>query len=1835
MTTNLNLHPYYDDYNALKDFHQVLFKPGYPVQARELTQIQTILQNQISRFGDNIFTNGSRVTGGKVTVNSNVYSVTLNDGQSVSSLKVGQYIKGQTNGLIAEIVNISTESSTTKLTYVPRGNSSIGFIFDGEETLIPYTDATLTNQIGNAVTTIPSTTFQVVATGSKGNNFLSVTAISDVEIGSYIQSLGLYVIGIQSTKLTLSNVLPYDISATSLDVQNRASFPSLLVGVGDGIFYVNGLFSRLGSQSVIPNHSNRWVTASVGIILVEDIVTSEEDFTLLDPAQGSYNFNAPGADRLRHTLTLVSYDDSVSKDPSFIELVRIENGNIIRQNDYSTYGEIMNAIARRTYDQSGNYVVDPFIIRLTDTGDSSTFNAVINPGKAYINGFEFKTIAPYTLKIKRSLETETTTDLGIDTYLGNYVIINNVVGQIPLAGTTINFIKNSSTVGTAVIIQVSPSQTGLRLYLANINGDITGSTKVSVGGFSANIVANIVDTAYKSLVFKTPQTYIKNITNMSYTMTRLYKSVVFTNGNAVISAFNTNERFVGGSGIISLSVANANYGVFDVDGATLSKVDIKTVVNGTLAQCEISINNASFNGVGNIVAKITVNDDAGRVKILSNASMQIDNLSTTAKSLKKSDLYKLEYASVVGSANTFEGDWKASTTYDANDMVAYNGVIYISNVSNVNKTPDLNSTEWIIAPDVSSTLVVDNGQRDLWYEHATIKTTSTTYSKLAVAIRYFKHTGSGPIVVNSYPVEYANIPEYKGMSLRDCIDLRPRRVDDETILAFDSVAIADDEGVSNVITYYLSRIDKIVLSNNRSFYTLSGVSSYNAPLPPADISDAMTLATLVIPPYTDDITKIRVDVTNNKRYTMKDIGKIEQRVSNIEYYTSLNSIENKVINSVQYSPSGVELFKSGFLTDSFDNFNVGNVTSPEYKCSISAMDGVCRPQFKMNATALAVNTGLTIANVSTNLVTLPFTKEEFIKNIKASGFVNINQFNAIGNIGVATISPTSDFWFDTKNIPVINVLNENTEAFIVAQKNAASLNQSANWGAWNTIWAGTPATTQSGYKQITTDDVKQQRFKSQQVMAEVQVANSDNTIVVSKEIQPYARENVITFSVSGLTPYSHVFVWIDDHLVNPYVTPDTNASVGSTVQSIEVVTSGVGYTYANVSFTGGSGNGASAIAVVENGKVSRVIVTNIGTNYTTEPVITITGDGSGATAVSSLTKPSMGSMMTTDIKGSCSGKLVFPNDENLKFTSGTHRIVFSDTFERANATSYADVIYSAEGYISTVKDNVVSTRSPLINTNNVNEYITSSNVSTRDITSVINYEDQVSLYTSVDPNATYFGIDSDTSKPLTLSEFYDGMAAYYDTIEKNVQTQEILDVVVSAYALNTAGSSIRNVGSQKGLPDTKSAAYWIHQVLTGHIQISDLTSVIAASARAKGESSFGCPVKDPLAQSFIISAEQFQNGCFVSEFDLFFASKDPTMPVTLELRPLVNGFPSSNVIIPLSTVVKYPEDINVNENGVIPTTFTFSDPIYLAPGEYAIVLNTTSNKYSVCISEMNAVQLGTNNIISDQPYVGNLFESQNASTWSAEQFKDLCFTMRICKFSTYNNIPFVLDNKEIDIKGDIISLLLQNIQPAKTAINTNVVLPTFSGSIPMHKDILMPAQFNLTSIGSARVYTTLYSTDAYVSPVIDLERVSMICIENIIDAKADLTTPETDSRLGSAKAKYVTKTVTLNEGFNATSLVTHLNINRPSGSTIEVYARFKNEFDTSSISGKGWVLLTQEHNGGNTSQTDQYVEDTWSVYDYTYNGFNNFNQFEVKVVMHSTNTSKVPVISDIRVIALA
>jgi len=107
MAINFNTDPYYDDFSADKDFHRILFKPGVAVQARELTQLQTILQNQISKFGDHVFQDGSRVIGAEIYVDNKVKSVRLKPTYSGNDVDVTKmlnlYVRGTTSGFVGEV----------------------------------------------------------------------------------------------------------------------------------------------------------------------------------------------------------------------------------------------------------------------------------------------------------------------------------------------------------------------------------------------------------------------------------------------------------------------------------------------------------------------------------------------------------------------------------------------------------------------------------------------------------------------------------------------------------------------------------------------------------------------------------------------------------------------------------------------------------------------------------------------------------------------------------------------------------------------------------------------------------------------------------------------------------------------------------------------------------------------------------------------------------------------------------------------------------------------------------------------------------------------------------------------------------------------------------------------------------------------------------------------------------------------------------------------------------------------------------------------------------------------------------------------------------------------------------------------------------------------------------------------------------------------------------------------------------------------------------------------------------------------------------------------------
>ena len=185
---------------------------------------------------------------------------------------------------------------------------------------------------------------------------------------------------------------------------------------------------------------------------------------------------------------------------------------------------------------------------------------------------------------------------------------------------------------------------------------------------------------------------------------------------------------------------------------------------------------------------------------------------------------------------------------------------------------------------------------------------------------------------------------------------------------------------------------------------------------------------------------------------------------------------------------------------------------------------------------------------------------------------------------------------------------------------------------------------------------------------------------------------------------------------------------------------------------------------------------------------------------------------------------------------------------------------------------------------------------------------------------------------------------------------------------------------------------------------------------------------DPLAQSFYVEPD---SGIFVTSIDLFFSTKDNNLPVTVQLRPMKLNTPSSEVY-PFSEVVLEPGQINVSDDASIPTKVTFSSPVYLTGGTYhAICLLSNSNNHSVWVARLGEVDTtlssgdeSRNIFVTQNPLAGNLFKSQNGSSWYPSNYEDLKFTLYRANFENNGNINFY--NPELTSGNEGVAVLIKD-----------------------------------------------------------------------------------------------------------------------------------------------------------------------------------------------------------------
>ena len=165
---------------------------------------------------------------------------------------------------------------------------------------------------------------------------------------------------------------------------------------------------------------------------------------------------------------------------------------------------------------------------------------------------------------------------------------------------------------------------------------------------------------------------------------------------------------------------------------------------------------------------------------------------------------------------------------------------------------------------------------------------------------------------------------------------------------------------------------------------------------------------------------------------------------------------------------------------------------------------------------------------------------------------------------------------------------------------------------------------------------------------------------------------------------------------------------------------------------------------------------------------------------------------------------------------------------------------------------------------------------------------------------------------------------------------------------------------------------------------------------------------NPLAQTFNVDSEKFPAGFFLHSVDLWFSSRDNSVPLKVQVRPVVNGYPHANQVVPFSDVLVKPHRITVTETPSLSnaTNIKFPTPPYLTPNEYALVVLADSNKYELFISRMGdfvlsqTTGLATQSVISAQPFSGVLFKASNSSTFLPIPEEDLMFKINRCKFKT-------------------------------------------------------------------------------------------------------------------------------------------------------------------------------------------------------------------------------------------
>ncbi len=983
--------------------------------------------------------------------------------------------------------------------------------------------------------------------------------------------------------------------------------------------------------------------------------------------------------------------------------------------------------------------------------------------------------------------------------------------------------------------------------------------------------------------------------------------------------------------------------------------------------------------------------------------------------------------------------------------------------------------------NIKDNYILDNGQRSEYYDYSRIirkKEVSAPTKKIKVIFNHYTINSSDDgdfVSADSFDRDRytKDVPVIDGYRNTDIIDLRPRVSEFDSSTAtrspFEYLSrrfslnanasnhiITKDRTINLSYSYFLPRIDKLFLTKEGTFVINSGVPS-NSPKAPNNLDSGLEIATFYYPPYLYDMKDVRISVSSHKRYTMKDISRLENRLSNVEYYSSLSLLETDTKNlSIRDPQTGLDKFKSGFFVDNFKSYDGGDITNQSYKASIDTSLGILRPQHYTTSVDLILGSEavIGIGTTSNPNIDLRFANDLGSRNVKRIGDIvcldyedviytenkfatrteNVNPFNTPSWVGTIELNPSTDTWIETRRTQRTQDVEGNyTTAIQMLGVDTNTGLSPINWNAWETNWTGTSivqgpvitqvqnpstflsSTTVTSGNVITTTDVFQDsvtQFRNntittttEQTRQGIQFGVSerfDTTSlgdrVVSRAIITLMRSRNIEIIARRLKPSTRLYAFFDNRDMTNFVVPkllEVRMTSGTFIEG-ETVTGFMPVTGVNRSIT--------FRLAKQNHKYGPY---NQPTEFYKEnpynPTSSISGSYSSTTTILNVDTASLENQADSRFFGSVAPSM---------------QLVGSLSNAVATVTDIRLVTDSSGTFVGTL-------------------FIPDP---------------------TIPSNPTF---DSGTKTlTLTTSSTNSTVGGAVDSIaEANFTSSGTIDNVESLTL------RIRNADIERNIRTDSRTLTETEDRLVANTTLTNRSVVSTRVIQTRWV--------DPLAQTFEVNEN---NGIFVTKCEVFFRTKDEAnIPITLQLRTSYLGLPSQE-ILPFGEVVLNPDQINVSEDASVSTTFTFPAPVFLESGnDYAIVLISNSNSYNVWISRMTEVDVSTINkpeaekiIVSQQPTLGSLFKSQNGATWEPSQLEDLKFVLYRAEFKStsgsfrfYNPDlgvgnrqiaslrpnPIVAYSKKIlvGLSGTLTSFDVTNLVPGTTILQSNY--PNFSGKL--------------------------------------------------------------------------------------------------------------------------------------------------------------------------------------------